>query len=83
MVLAWSAKPWMPPLALVGAILVDAFGSRTTYAALAHFTGESFDNYAPAGTDVRSWGFIAGHNAVAWSAFGGAALTGVRFRRFR
>lgn len=80
-VLAWSGKRWMPPVALAGAILLDVFGSRAIYAGLAGLTGESFDSYIPAGTDIRSWAFIAGRNTIAWVAFGGAALTGVRFRR--
>lgn len=81
--LSWSGKYWKAPLGLIGAILFDAFASRAFYGGLAQLTGETFDNYLPAGADLRSWGFVAGRNGVAWVAFGGAALTGVRLRRFR
>jgi hypothetical protein len=81
MILAWPRKWWVPIVAFVVALLVDAFGHRAIYWTVEHFTGHEAGSNVLTGAAMRRWSYLAGRNFIVWIAFGAAYLTGLSFHR--
>jgi hypothetical protein len=83
MILAWPRKWWVPIVAFVVAVLLDAYGHRAIYWTVEYFTGQEIGSRVMTEATIRRWSYLAGRNFIVWIAFGAAHLTGVSFRRAR
>jgi hypothetical protein len=83
MIMAWPKKWWVPFIALVVALLLDAYGHRAIYWTVEYFTGKEARGGVLTAESMRRWSYLAGRNFIVWIAFGAAHLAGVSFHRAR
>ncbi len=81
MIMAWPKKWWVPIIALVVALLLDAYGHRAVYWAVENLAGKKAGGGVLTAEPMRRWSYLAGRNFIVWIAFGAAHLTGVSFHR--
>jgi hypothetical protein len=83
MIIAWPRRWWVPLVALVATVLLDAYGHRALFWTVEYFTGQEAGSRVLTEPTLRRWSYFTGRNFIVWIAFGAAHWTGVSFRRAR